>query len=215
MADIELHLIDPCHGDADAARAELTDAERAQADRFVFPHDARRWTIFRAEVKRRLARRLGIPVAAIDWQAGEHGKPFLAHRDLHFNLSHTNDRAALVIGSCGPLGVDLERLDRGHGLIGCEHGFCHPDEIRDLPDDPDQRATELIALWTRKEAVLKALGTGFSQAPQEVLVACDEAHGPVAGIERLHLLQPEIAGLEEYALAIAAPREVFGWMLVE
>ncbi|MBK1828218.1 4'-phosphopantetheinyl transferase family protein [Haloferula rosea] len=206
MADIQLHLIDPTKIDAAWARSVLSIDEKARADRFVFPDDARRWTCVRAECRRHLAAHLDIPIDEITWEYGAYEKPSITGHPLAFNLSHSKSLSALAIATKGPLGVDLEPEARGEDLVADLHAFCHPEEIARLPDLG--RARALIELWTAKEAFLKALGTGLSQPPEQVSVDGRTARGPVPGLAALHLIRPRHPALRHHALAIAAPVEL-------
>ncbi|MDQ6812000.1 MAG: 4-phosphopantetheinyl transferase, partial [Actinomycetota bacterium] len=42
---------------------------------------------------------------------GAHGKPELAGRELHFNLSHSGDVGLVAVSRERPVGVDVERID--------------------------------------------------------------------------------------------------------
>ena len=203
MAPLTLHLIDPELIDSSWARQQLDDAERARADAFVFPRDAERWTRVRAAVRDRLARHLQISNADLQWNFGVHEKPSLVANDLAFNLSHGGSLSALLVATEGPVGVDLEPVDRGKDLIEAYEAFCHPDEIPELP--PGDKSQALISLWTAKEAFLKAVGTGLSLAPQKVRVLEDRAFGPMPEFERLRMIRPTHPCLSHHSLAIAAP----------
>ena len=198
-----LYLIDPAHRDVAEARLLVTPAELAQADRFVFPADRDRWLKFRATVRRILATHLDADPSGLQWLTGEHGKPYLAGPPLHFNLSHSDSLAVLIISESGPVGIDIEPASRAATLLGCEEHFCHPGEILRLPVEPAPRAAELLRIWTAKEALLKALGTGMSQAPREIEVIDDRWHGPVAGIDRFRLERPPLPGRSDHFIAIA------------
>lgn len=213
MADVLLHLIDPTTVDLDWARSALTPDERARADRFVFPADARRWSCVRATCRQLLADHLKIRPDELQWELGAHDKPTIAGHDLAFNLSHGDSLSALGIASTGPIGVDLELRIRGQDLVADLTSFCHPEEIARLPQG--DKAETLIELWTAKEAFLKALGTGLSLPPEQVSVHDNLAHGPLAGFESLHLLRPKHPRLDQHAIAIAVPSEIHGVEVVE
>jgi 4'-phosphopantetheinyl transferase len=153
--------------------AALNPAEQAQAARFHFERDARHWSACRRALRIILGEALSLDPAAIRFEFGAHGKPFLPapHEHLHFNLSHCHDLALVALSGTGPVGIDLEPADRGGSLLGCEAAFCHPAELAVLPEDQGARAAALLDLWTTKEALLKALGTGMSLAPQSVSLA--------------------------------------------
>ena len=182
--------------------------ERTQAARFHFEKDARHWSVCRSALRRILGEALGLDPLAVPLVFGPYGKPLLAppYHGLHFNLSHCHDLAVLALGQDGPLGIDLEAADRAPSLLGCETAFCHPEEIARLPDSPSPRAAALLAVWTAKEAALKALGTGMSLAPQSVAVDPDgkriTGH---PGLEALRLHRLEHPTLVRHVGCIALP----------
>lgn len=85
----------------------------------------------------------------------EHGKPALvADAAPRFSLSHAGDRVVLAVCPDRPVGVDVESADRAI------------DELRRLvlhPDEPPATGLDLLWVWTRKEALLKATGEGLAR----------------------------------------------------
>jgi 4'-phosphopantetheinyl transferase len=84
------------------------------------------------------------------------GKPFLPNGP-HLSLAHTRAASAVVVSTLGPVGVDLEDEDRELPAAAlARHWFSKPeaDWVALHPND-------FLPLWTLKEAVGKALGTGL------------------------------------------------------
>lgn len=104
-------------------------------------------------------RRLSAPELAL----GEHGKPFLREGGPAFNLSHSGDAALVALAAAGELGVDLERRGRRRNHLGlAERYFCASETQVLKHCDGAAREERFLALWTAKEAVLKALGRGLA-----------------------------------------------------
>lgn len=168
----------------------LTAAEIDRACRFRFDRDAIHWMSCRARLRMTLGRILDLSPEAVPIVISNWGKPLLAppYAGLHFNLTHCTELAMIVLSMDGPVGIDLERKCRGAKLLGCESTFCHPQEIEDLPSDSHLRAAQLLQIWTHKEAVLKALGTGLSHPPEQVRILFNTPFGqaisarPLSGI---------------------------------
>lgn len=169
---VQLHAIRPTES---SDISVLSPIERKRADSFRFREDALRWISYRTAMRSILGERLGISPVDVPIRISERGKPYLEgpREGLHFNLSHTNCLAILAISTAGPVGVDLEPMDRAADLLECESSFCHPLEIAGLPDDPAVRQDLLLQLWTMKEAVLKAVGTGFLLPPESIRIETD------------------------------------------
>jgi len=106
---------------------------------------------------------------------GPHGKPLLAahHPRVEFSVSHCGPVAAIAI-STAPLGVDVERVRHVADVESMAAQVFSADEQRALAEAADPSAAFLRG-WTRKEAVLKARGTGFSADARELTVSLDEA----------------------------------------
>jgi 4'-phosphopantetheinyl transferase len=152
-----------------ALACELSGDERVRADRFSLPEGRRRFVVGRAMLRRLLAERLGICAAAIRFTEGAHGKPHLvadANRTkppLEFNLSHTDDLALIVIGP-SEVGVDVESFDRQVETMAVVRRFFSETERSGFEAVPGGIARDQLffRVWTRKEALVKAVGRGLN-----------------------------------------------------
>ena len=98
---------------------------------------------------------------------GRYGKPYSpSRRDISFSISHSGGFAvgALLLCSCGEVGVDIERIDRekyGHRQKIAERFYTQNERMRiSASFDP---VTEFYLTWTRKEAYLKYTGEGITR----------------------------------------------------
>lgn len=83
------------------------------------------------------------------------GKPYLADRpNLHFNLSHTKGAVACAL-SDAPVGVDIE------GLRPLRQRFAQR-YFTIAEQQYTQDEARMLAIWTRKEALLKRDGRGIT-----------------------------------------------------
>jgi len=159
----------------------VDEEERRQAERFVNPRDGRRFLARRAARRAVLAAELERPIQELRFVAGVHGKPALAGpaEVLQFNATHSAGRALIATSLAGPLGLDLERhLPLGEDLRRVSSVF-NPTEQTSLAALPaEQQASAFFALWTRKEALLKAVGLGLSRALDSFAVPVDPAAAP-------------------------------------
>ena len=147
-----------------AFRALLDDGDRAQVDRFGPVFKKRETTVGRVLVRTALSAATGIAPAALRFDRGEHGRPFTTTpgtEGVCFNLTHTAGLVACAVSTEGEVGVDAERVaPRSPGLV---KRFYHPTEVAYVAEAPaneqDHRTT---AVWTLKEAVIKATGKGLA-----------------------------------------------------
>ena len=158
-------------------------------------------------------------------ERGAQGKPFAPTLpDLHFNLSHAGTDVLLAFARAEPLGVDLERRDRRVALDAiAERHFASSEAAALAGLAPGRRREAFLDLWTRKEAVLKAVGAGLSYGLQRVEFDVDTdgavgaLHGPLAqdgaSVEwQLHRLAPA-PGLVAALAWRGLPRRVRGFAL--
>lgn len=148
-------------------QCEWLDAnERAQALRFAFEADRRRYRAAHVALRGRLGEQLGVPPAHLSFDRTALGKPRLAPGGCEFNMSHTADTAALVV-CARPVGIDIEHLHPIDDLEGLARRCFTPAERRELAAPGVARTGLFLHGWTRKEACLKAVGCGLLLEPAE------------------------------------------------
>jgi 4'-phosphopantetheinyl transferase len=157
----------------------LDDEERRRADRIRVTAARHRFVAARALTRRALGHFLETSPKEIRFSYGERGKPLLAHPlgdpPLHFNLAHSGDTAVVAVAR-EVLGVDVEALRPMPSAGRLARRFCSADERRWLAERPaDQLGPSFLALWTCKEAYLKAEGIGVGMPLREVSVDPDAA----------------------------------------
>ncbi|MDE3128935.1 MAG: 4'-phosphopantetheinyl transferase superfamily protein [Gemmatimonadota bacterium] len=128
-----------------------------------------RLTLSRAWVRGILAKYLGQPAPDITIRRSPRGKPQVVPRDgetpLHFSVSHSGDHMLVAITRTDDVGVDLERMTRLADVERIAARFFSRGEYDGLLGLPrEQRADAFFRAWVRKEAVVKALGTGIATA---------------------------------------------------
>jgi 4'-phosphopantetheinyl transferase len=116
-------------------------------------------------VRRVLAQELYLPPQDLVFRADSHGKPHVVvpgGKLLHFNLSHTRGLSALVLSRQVEVGVDVESLGREVELLALARRYFATPEVLLLEDLAAEPQRELFfALWTLKEAWVKAKGLGL------------------------------------------------------
>ncbi len=90
------------------------------------------------------------------------GRPFLAEGPA-FSLSHSGIYCALAIGE-GRVGIDIERMEEAG--LGALEAAATPEEQAMITEGDALR--RFYTLWTRKEALAKAIGTGLFRDPREI-----------------------------------------------
>ena len=162
--DVEVWRLD-CARRRDAGlvfRSALDAPERARL-RIMRDAGARlRFSAGRWLVRRVLARRLGCTEAEVELAVGAHGRPSLAAGGIDFNLSHAGSLVVLAVGTVR-VGIDVETTNRSRDWRAIARRFFSPVEFAAIEAcDEAERRTAFFRAWTRKEAFVKALGTGLA-----------------------------------------------------
>ena len=163
----------------------LNDDEHQRANRFRTETLRRRFLAGRGGLRAILGAALGCPPGEVAFAYGDHGKPRLAGADFgafEFNLAHSHGLALCAVSLGRVLGVDLEAirpLENAERIIG---RFFSPREQAEFLALPvPERQSAFFRGWSRKEAFLKATGTGLSTA----LDSFDVTLCAVAGLLRV------------------------------
>jgi 4'-phosphopantetheinyl transferase len=154
----------------------LSPEEKDRAARFIFPRDRRRFIAARGILRAILGLYLRRSPADIEFTYGPNGKPALRPKRseplIHFNLSHSHGIAAYAFADQREVGIDVEAVRRGTAEQGVIDLAFSRDEIAELHALPPELRDEAFFLgWTRKEAYLKARGTGMALPPETVGVS--------------------------------------------
>ena len=109
-----------------------------------------------------LASRLGCPAAEVEITIGAHGRPSLVSGEIDFNLSHAGSIVVLVLGAAR-VGIDVETTRRATGWRSIARRFFSAAETATIEACAEgERRTAFFRTWVRKEAFVKALGTGVA-----------------------------------------------------
>lgn len=148
-------------------RAYLSIEERNRADRFVFDRHRTHYTVAHALLRHLLSRYCGLPPESLHFSPSAAGKPVLQvdadlHPRLHFNLTHSEDRALLGVSHRRELGIDLERVRPNVETLAISRHYFFGSE-RDSIEAAllEERDNMFFRYWVAKEAVLKAQGIGL------------------------------------------------------
>ena len=143
--------------------SNLSSEERQRAARFRFPEHAVRYRVCHGVMRRILGGYLDVPPNRVELVAQAKGKPRLAGDSrLRFNLSHSGDLALLAVAEGLEVGVDLEEVRSDLSVDGLAGFFTVAERDRLRAAAPGDKERTFFRWWTRKEAVLKADGSGLS-----------------------------------------------------
>jgi 4'-phosphopantetheinyl transferase len=205
--------------------ALLSAPERERASRFAFARDRERYVLARATLRRLLGSVLGLAPEALRFSEGPFGKPALAPAQaLRFNLSHSGEHALYAFGLERELGVDLELARAEVDVEGVGRLVFSAQEQRAFAALPEAgRRAAFFQLWARKEALIKAEGTGFAEPSADFTLTVDPREPPrllahttrPGALSRWSLCDVDMQ-LGGYAAALAVegpPPQLRGWQL--
>lgn len=184
--DIGLWLIDIDQAPSSWDMGLLSAQEQARAARFRFEVHAARYRASHVALRLILGQVTGQAPASLAFTEGSHGKPRLAHTGApHFNLSHSAGWALVGVDRAHPIGVDIEvmtPMDDADELA--RRNFTTAEYAAFSSTPVDRQLETFFRVWTRKEACLKALGSGLSIEPGEFEAGVGEhEQGTVIAVE--------------------------------
>ncbi|MGE5612115.1 MAG: 4'-phosphopantetheinyl transferase family protein [Bacillota bacterium] len=194
-------------------RAILSPDEQQRADRFHHSVDKARYTIAHGLLRILLSSYAGCDPARLRFRSTRSGKPALCEPQsatrFHFSISHSGDLFTCAVTSGGEIGIDIEQVRSDIDFDAIARRFFSLKEAALLNRlHAQEKEDTFFALWTCKEAIAKALGTGLSLE----LGDCDVALPPTAGTvtvctghSKWHLMRVPLA--VGYAAAIAVASE--------
>ena len=164
--------------------AWLSDDEHCRAELFVFERDRRRYLAARCAMRECLSVATGLAPGTLQIVADAFEKPYLANvRGCYFNLSRREDWALLGISRDAEIGVDVEVRHVVDAVTMLARAHFSPDEFNSfLALESPERDDAFLRVWTRKEACLKAVGTGLRVPPATLEVGLGE------GVAQLSIL---------------------------
>lgn len=181
-------------------RGFLSKDERLRAGRLRSPRSADRFTVARGILRVLLGRYLVYRPEQLVFSFGLHGKPELAavlKTGLSFNVSHSGGLAVFAVANKLKVGVDIEEIHPVSDQEAAASIFLSPDELEEFKAMPaEEKLEHFFTIWTCKEAVLKALGAGFSGPVKDILATFYQperkGYGKITAFQnmRLTLLDP-------------------------
>ena len=160
---IDIYFVDVNVADdvLDALAKLLTAPERARADRYRFADDRRRSIVARAAARRFLGRYLDADPATLIIEEEDFGKPFLRGHSIEFNASHSGDLVAVAFSPETAVGVDVEWRRQLTDTLALARRYFSAEEVAIIEDAADP-GDAFFAIWTAKEAIVKASGKGIA-----------------------------------------------------
>jgi 4'-phosphopantetheinyl transferase len=199
----------------------LNADELSRAERFHYDDDRMTYVTSHALLRLVIFKQLNIRTSDLSYLFSENGKPFLEGNPVWFNLTHTRDAFAFAVSKNAAVGIDMEDINRNIDYESIIKNFFSPEENEFILKNPAEALNRFFLLWTRKEALLKAIGTGLLDNLHKI-----DVHKSNCFIEKDIFTNKFTSSwydeyfifttrLDKYYLSIAVPEKaeiVFKWM---
>jgi 4'-phosphopantetheinyl transferase len=201
--------------------SSLCVEEQETAARFCRDSDRQSSIAARGALRALLSVYTGIPATEIEFSYSGNGKPSLvppassrlskkqgrqdACNTISFNVSHSGEWVVLGFGRNRNIGVDVEKIKRAMDVRAIAARYFAPEEIK-LIDTADDQHAMFFQLWARKEAYVKARGSGLFQELSGFSVPVDKGTLPEVGEKDGWIFQRLEAG-SKYAAAMVTDKK--------
>ena len=152
----------------------ITDDEQLRADKFHFDEDMETYVSCHATLRLVLAKELNTDPSEISFVKGRNNKPGLTDNPFYFNITHTRHAFAFIISRRFYVGIDLEKINLNMDFYSIIRNFFSDMEREFILQSHSGVEDRFFLLWTRKEALLKALGTGIIDNLTQIEVSGEE-----------------------------------------
>lgn len=153
--------------------SSLSNDELEQTQKFLYSQDKLFYVITRGFLRYLLSHYLDASMHDLCFTYNAHKKPelLIQHnaRKLTFNLSHAHEILLIAVSDQPHIGIDVELMQDNFDILSIAKNFFTIQEYQDLIDLPAEcQKHRFFSAWTRKEAALKALGTGWMYSAKDL-----------------------------------------------
>jgi 4'-phosphopantetheinyl transferase len=136
--------------------------------------------VTRAVLRSILAKYLGTEPQHIEFTRNSYGKPFVKGANIEFNMSHSYNSAYYAITSDFSVGIDVEFYNKEKNIFNIAKSVFSNDELNFFLNLPTlQRQEFFFNAWTKKEAVIKAMGLGLAYPMEKVDTILEKRKGHI------------------------------------
>ena len=189
-------------------RQLLPEREILHAQTIRHPLRRSSYIIARGALRASLAPLLETAPRDIVFETGEHGKPMV--HGAFFNISHSCDWTLVAISSHCEIGVDIQEMREETPIERIAARFFTDTEHLAILEERDHRARRelFFRIWTRKEAYVKALGSGLflERGEMDVPLMSDQFGGGASPAWRMLSFKPA----KDYWAAVCAADSLRG-----
>jgi 4'-phosphopantetheinyl transferase len=139
----------------------ISPDEQVRADRFHFEKDRETYITCHSILRLVLSKYLNKNPLEITFNSGINQKPAINGDPVFFNIAHSRETFAIAVSGDFYVGIDLELINQDLDIKPITKSFFSTKEQQYIFKTDKGTKNRFFLLWTRKEALLKALGTGI------------------------------------------------------
>lgn len=146
------------------AKRSLSDDELLAADKIIASTRLHEFVLGRHLLREHLACHSNCRPLDIRLQKHSYGKLYIEDNPIYFNLAHSGNYLVIALNKTNEIGIDIEQpKERIPDLVNIATRYFTKEEGAKIQAAAPARQVEIFyEIWTKKEAVLKAIGTGIS-----------------------------------------------------
>jgi 4'-phosphopantetheinyl transferase len=139
----------------------LTHEEKLRSENFRFTCDRNTFILSHGLLRLMLSLKFGQDPKDMVFVNGKFSKPEIPGKQIFFNITHVRDAFAFVISGYNYAGIDMETADRWIDVKDLIDAYFSEKECIYIRESQINAMDRFFLLWTRKESLLKAFGTGI------------------------------------------------------
>ena len=143
----------------------LSVNEKRNAARFIYEIDAFLFSVRHNLLRIILGNYLNCDPTKIKFNSNHYQKPHIAHpkTNIQFNISASSNRFVASFSLQHTIGVDIEVIRQIEDVKQLASDYFTVQESNWLESQPESmKTTAFFQLWSKKEALVKAIGKGLS-----------------------------------------------------
>lgn len=200
-------------------RTLLSSSETNRLERFKVQAKQDEFLVSRGLLRLVLGAYLGKDPQQLAIEVDPFGKPYLRGSELGFNISHSSKVLLCACGLSLHIGVDVQEIYAIRGQDRIVERYFSPAEKEYLNQMGSPSRDSFFELWSAKEALLKAVGSGFQTDPAQISLVPDHripgrysSSIPGAQAQLWSVIKLEIG--KEFKAAVAADGEIETTILI-
>lgn len=141
----------------------LSTSESQRAYQYISKKDSDSFVLGRGILRLLCGKYLQVQPNVLQFSSNDYDKPYLNFAPLYFNLSHAGEWIVYAFSANPFVGIDIEEvrpIDNMHNIVAYYFSLSEAGAFQQIA--PQYQLEAFFRCWTRKEAYIKAIGSGLS-----------------------------------------------------